>query len=228
MSQDIAPQETFFHSRLFKGLSKEDMQEVAGFTKSKRIKAGTYLFRQHSKATHAYTLISGALMLERTSQSGRRQVIDFSHPGNFIGITNNDEFEFSVYCLRDAHLQCYVRSNFLELADRNPILKNNIRRTGSNVLTHTLDQLFALGQKKAHERVCYLLHELSFRQPGTDRETIDLFMNRQDIADYLGLTIETVSRAFSKLKKDGIIAVDSPHRVRIVDNEQLDALASAR
>ena len=201
MSQEAEPQETFFHSRLFMGLSKEDMKEVASFTKSKRLKAGTYLFRQHSKATHAYTLISGALMLERTSQSGRRLVIDFSHPGNFIGITNNEEFEYSVYCLRDAHLQCYTRKNFLELADRNPILKNNVRRTGSNVLTHTLDQLFALGQKKAHERVCYLLHELNLRLPGTDRETIELFMNRQDIADYLGLTIETVSRAFSKLKK---------------------------
>jgi CRP/FNR family transcriptional regulator len=53
-------------------------------------------------------------------------------------------------------------------------------------------------------------------------------MNRQDIADYLGLTIETVSRAFSKLKKDGIIAIDSPHRVRITDMETLAAFASSR
>lgn len=227
MIQDIAQQETFFHSRLFKGLSKEDMQEVAGFTKSKRLKAGSYLFRQHSKATHAYTLISGALMLERTSQSGRRQVIDFSHPGNFIGITNNDEFEFSVYCLRDAHLQCYVRNNFLELADRNPVLKNNIRRTGSNVLTHTLDQLFALGQKKAHERLCFLLQQISLRQPGSNPDVIDLIMNRQDIADYLGLTIETVSRAFTKLKNSNIIHIESAHKVRVIDRLILEELASA-
>ncbi len=87
--------------------------------------------------------------------------------------------------------------------------------------------MFALGQKKAHERVCFLLQQLSDRQPPQQRHLIELVMTRQDIADYLGLTIETVSRAFSKLKKDGVIEVYSAHTVELLDTATLQAMALA-
>ena len=100
-------------------------------------------------------------------------------------------------------------------------------RIGGNILAHTLDQVFALGQKKAHERVCFLLKQLSDRLPRQRRHLIELVMTRQDIADYLGLTIETVSRAFGKLKREKVIDIYSAHTVEILDMETVEELALA-
>lgn len=218
---------TFFHSKFFKGLSSEELVPLAEITQRKRIDANVYLVRQNNPATHVYTVISGALMVERTSKSGRRQVIGFSFPGDFIGITNSEEFDYSVVSLKESHLQMFPRQKLLKIIDSNPTLKENARNAGRGILGQTMDQLFALGQKKAHERLCYLIHQIRERQPGIDRTYIELIMNRQDIADNLGLTIETVSRAFTKLKKDGVIAIESAHRVIILDNDALEEMASA-
>jgi CRP/FNR family transcriptional regulator len=81
--------------------------------------------------------------------------------------------------------------------------------------------VFALGQKKAHERVCYLLDEIRNRKVGPDDTTVELPMTRQDIADYLGLTMETVSRAMRKLKNDGIIAIEGNQTVRLLDPDEV-------
>lgn len=221
------PAETFFHSRFFRGLCADELKPLAQICSRKQIPAGTCLVRQHSPALHVYTVISGALMLERCSRTGKRQVIGFSFPGDTIGITSNDTFEYSVVALKECHLQVFHRQPFLDIIDGNNNLKNRARITGCNILTHTLDQLFALGQKKAHERLCFLLQQISQRQPGCNPEIIDLIMNRQDIADYLGLTIETVSRAFTKLRTTGVIQVESAHKVRILDRQSLEEMASA-
>ena len=152
----------------------------------------------------------------------------FIYPGNFIGFTHNEYYEFSVQSLtRARHIEIPARA-FLELQEEIPQLKLNVRQIGGNVLAHALDQVFALGQKKAHERVCFLLKQLLERSPnGAEQGTIELVMTRQDIGDYLGLTIETVSRAFARLKKEGLIEIYSAHTVRIMDMEKLNEMALA-
>jgi CRP/FNR family transcriptional regulator len=219
--------ETFFHSKFFRGLTNEELQPLADICQRKHLKPHSVAIRQNDPATHFYTLISGALMLERTSRSGRRQVIGFSFPGDFVGFTSGDEFDYSVVCLQESHLQTFPQQKFLDVVDNHPILKKNARNIGNGILGQALDQLFALGQKKAHERLCFLIDQINHRQPGTDRSAIELIMSRQDIADYLGLTIETVSRAFAKLKKDGVISIESAHQVKILDTEALEQMASA-
>jgi CRP/FNR family transcriptional regulator len=227
MSTTGQSSEIFFHSKFFRGLSSQELQPLADICQRKKIQSGQYLVRQNDPAAYVYTLISGAMMIERTAKSGRRQVIGFSYPGDFIGFTTTDEFEYCVVCLQESRLQMFPRGKFLELVDKNPILKENARNTGRGLFTQALDQLFALGQKKAHERLCFLIHQIARRQPGSDPDHVDLIMNRQDIADYLGLTIETVSRSFAKLKKDGTIDIESAHRVTILDRETLEEMASA-
>lgn len=219
--------ETFFHSKFFRGLSSEDLQPLADICQRKHLQAGTVAIRQNDPASHVYTLISGALMLERTSRSGRRQVIGFSFPGDFVGFTTGGEFDYSVVCLQESHLQAFPRKGFLNVVDNHATLKINARNIGNGILGQALDQLFALGQKKAHERLCFLIDQINLRQPGADRSSIELIMSRQDIADYLGLTIETVSRAFAKLKKDGVISIESAHQVKILDADALEQMASA-
>ncbi|HEY8570415.1 Crp/Fnr family transcriptional regulator [Microbulbifer sp.] len=225
-SPALRPPETFFHSKLFRGLGHGELAELTAICQRRRLPSGEQLIRQYSAAQHVYVVVAGTLMIERLSRSGRRQVIAFAYPGDYIGFTNTDDYEYSVVCLREAELQIFPRREFLTLVDRFPTLKANARQIGGNVLAQTLDQLFALGQKKAHERLCFLLDQIGRRQCGAQNADIELIMSRQDIADYLGLTIETVSRAFARLKAMQLIEIVSAHRIRVLDRSVLEELAS--
>lgn len=212
---------------IYSGLADEDVAKLDELVSHKALETGDYLFHQHTPAKSVYMLEEGMLMMERSSSIGRRQVMAFMHPGNFIGITHNEHYEFTVSALTPSRIREIPIKPFIALQDELPILKENVRRIGGNILAHTLDQVFALGQKKAHERVCFLLKQLSDRLPKERRHLIELVMTRQDIADYLGLTIETVSRAFGKLKREGVIDIFSAHTVEILEMSALEELALA-
>jgi CRP/FNR family transcriptional regulator len=212
---------------IFSGLDSDATARLNALASQRRLEPGAYLFHQHTAARSVYMIAEGELMMERSSSGGRRQVMAFIHPGNFIGITHNEHYEFTVSALTAAVVQEIPLRPFSLMQDEVPQLKENVRRIGGNILAHTLDQVFALGQKKAHERVCFLLRQLSDRLPPERRHLVELVMTRQDIADYLGLTIETVSRAFGKLKRDGLITVYSAHTVEILDRDKVWELALA-
>ncbi|MCB1702498.1 MAG: helix-turn-helix domain-containing protein [Pseudomonadales bacterium] len=212
---------------IYSGLSVAEINQLDALVIQRTLQAGDYLFHQHTQARSVYMLEAGMLMMERSSSTGRRQVMAFMHPGNFIGITHREHYEFTVSALTRATVRDIPLKPFTALQDALPQLKDNVRRIGGNILAHTLDQVFALGQKKADERVCFLLKQLSGRLPRQQAHMIELMMTRQDIADYLGLTIETVSRAFGKLKREGIIDIYSAHTVEILDADTLAELALA-
>lgn len=212
---------------IFSGLSEVEAARLDALAGRKVVAADSFLFHQHSVAQHIYMVEDGILMMERTSAAGRRQVMAFIYPGNFIGIAHNEYYEFSVRALTDASLKEIPIRAFNALQDELPQLKENVRRIGGNILAHTLDQVFALGQKKAHERICFLLQQLLNRRSAGSGPTVELVMTRQDIADYLGLTIETVSRAFSKLKREGVIDIYSAHTVEILKPDDVEAMALA-
>lgn len=212
---------------IYSGLLAGERARLDELAARKRLEAGAYLFHQHTPARSVYMLEDGMLMMERSSSSGRRQVMAFMHPGNFIGITHKEHYEFTVSALKSAVVLEIPLKPFVALQDEVPRLKENVRSISGNILAHTLDQVFALGQKKAHERVCFLLKQLSDWQPSQQSHRIELAMTRQDIADYLGLTIETVSRAFGKLKREGLIDIYSAHTVEILDMPAVRDLALA-
>lgn len=212
---------------IYSGLSAAEITRLDALVSHKTLQPGEYLFHQHTPGRSVYMLEEGMLMMERSSSTGRRQVMAFMHPGNFIGITHKEHYEFTVSALTVSKVREIPLKPFTELQDELPQLMDNVRRIGGNILAHTLDQVFALGQKKADERVCFLLKQLSGRLPKAQAHMIELLMTRQDIADYLGLTIETVSRAFGKLKREGVIDIYSAHTVEILDMPTLAELALA-
>ncbi|MEX0828544.1 MAG: Crp/Fnr family transcriptional regulator [Haliea sp.] len=201
---------------IFEGLNDDELRRIGAPCVTVSLDNKCYLFHQHHPAKSAFIVKEGELMIERTSATGKRQIMAFICPGNFIGFTHNDHYEFSVQALTKCTLIEIPLANLLKLADEMVQLKSNLGRISSNVLAHALDQVFALGQKKAHERVCFLLYQLLERDTNTERQ-IKLTMTRQDIADYLGLTIETVSRAFAKLKNEGLLNIHSAHTIEILD-----------
>ncbi len=218
-----SPEQSF----LYKDLTQAHMDKLDEIANPINLQANDYLMHQHSDAHHVYNLVSGNLLVERIASTGRRQVLAFLFPGDFLGFPHNNFFEFSVTALTPATVAAYHRKEFLRLSDEIPELKHNMEQISSNVLASALDQVFALGQKKAHERICFLLKQLLQRQSGAVAEDLVLPMTRQDMADYLGLTIETVSRAFAKLKNEQIIDVHHINHVEILNLEELEELACA-
>ena len=207
-------------------LSPRELECLNQLGSNRTLDSGSFLFHQHSHADHVYHVSSGMLMAERLSSNGKRQVIAFLLPGDFMGFTHNDFFEFSTVAVTKLELIAYPRRAFITLTDEIPTLKRNVAKISNQVLTRFMDQVFALGQKKAHERLCFLLQQIHERAPADRPDIVELAMSRQDIADYLGLTIETVSRALARLKKDGIITDVSAHQVTVVDAKALNRLAS--
>ena len=212
---------------IYSALEAADVAVLDALVSFRNLETGEFLFHQHTPGTSVYMLEEGTLMMERSTSTGRRQVMAFMHPGNFIGIAHNEHYDFTVSALTAAKIREIPVKPFIALQEKSPQLMANVRRIGGNILAHTLDQVFALGQKKAHERVCFLLKQLSGRLPPAQNHLIELVMTRQDIADYLGLTIETVSRAFGKLKREGVIDIYSAHTVEILDNKTIEELALA-
>lgn len=200
---------------LYRGLNEHELRQLADFAKLRICSPQQYLFTQHTPAERAFNLATGTALVERMSSSGRRQILAFVFSGNFVGLTNSDFCEYGVRALTEVTAYEFNQEKLLALADTTPRLKQNIKRISANVLARALDQVYILGQKKADERICFLILQLLERMPGSTVERIELPMTRQDIADYLGLTVETVSRSLTKLKREGVLATPSRHLLQV-------------
>lgn len=215
-----------YYSRLFINVDESIVAHLERASTVRSLEPHSYLFDQYSEARGVYVLEEGVIMIERSSAAGRRQILGFSYPGDFIGLTHNDFFEYSVQSLTRAAVREFPMREFMRHSDESPALKSNVNRIGGSVFSHAIDQVFALGQKKAHERVCYLLLEICKRGVGPDDTTIELPMTRQDIADYLGLTMETVSRAMRRLRNDGIIEIEGSQTIKLLQPDTVGQLGS--
>ena len=189
---------------------------------------GELLCEQYAPADRIYNLIEGMLTVERTTSCGQRQIVAFLFPGDFLGLSFSDEYDYTVRSLTAAKVCAFQRSPFLKVCEQFPTIKSRVSKIHDMILARVLDQLFTLGQKKAHERVSFLLIQLLERQRGCKDNTLVLHTTRQDIADYLGLTMETVSRAFTRLRQDGLIDLPGSKKVVITDREALRILANNR
>lgn len=212
-----------YYNRLFVDVDETIVADLERASTVRFLDPHSYLFDQYSEARGVYVLERGVIMIERSSAAGRRQILGFSFPGDFVGLTHNDFFEYSVQSLTQAEVREFPMREFMRLSDSSPALKSNVNRIGGSVFSHAIDQVFALGQKKAHERVCYLLLEIRNRKVGPDDNIVELPMTRQDIADYLGLTMETVSRAIRRLRNDGVIDIENNQTVKLL---RMDVVAS--
>ncbi len=211
---------------LYKDLDETELASLASIARLKVCPEQQYLFTQHTPAERVFNLVTGSALVERMSSTGHRQVLAFLFPGDFVGLSHSEFFEYGVKTLGNFTAYEFNQQKLLALADTSPRLKRNIKDISANVLAHALDQVYVLGQKKADERICFLIMELLQRLPGAAAEHLDLPMTRQDIADYLGLTVETVSRSLTKLKRDGVITTPSRHVLVVEDMDAVIEMAN--
>jgi CRP/FNR family transcriptional regulator len=195
-----------------------------------RLAPGQALFHEGDPATRVFTLTRGALKLYKLLADGRRQVTGFLHPGDFLGISVDDEHAYSAEALEDSQVCWFPRSRFDDFVEDEATMERELYRMAAHELAAAQQQFVLLGRKTATERLASFLLLLAPRAEqsaaGLGR-TVRLPMSRSDIADYLGLTKETVSRVISALKRDRVIRLKALDAVEILDRDRLEQLAEA-
>ena len=197
-------------------------------TGPKVMQAREHVFFEGDPITHIYQVEHGTVCLYKTLQDGRRQIVDFAHPGDFIGLGAGGDHVFSAQAITLARLRCLPAGALHEVACHNPEIGMQLYRALSDQLLAARDLLLTVGQRNATERLAALLLALSRRNErnGANRARIALSMTRADIADFLSLTVETVSRTFTKLRQSGIIDLAHSSLVVIKDRHALEQLAA--
>ena len=169
--------------------------------------------------------VSGAVRSCKLLADGRRHVGDFYLTGDFIGLDAEANYIFTAEAVCDAIVVRYSRRSVDALAGQEPRIGHSLFRIACHGLSAAQQQMVLLGRKTAEERVASFILGLAERNGAADR--ISLPMTRSDIGDHLGLTIETVSRALTQLKKDGVIEFTGSHALVIRDRKTLANLAEA-
>lgn len=178
------------------------------------------------EASSVYSLTSGVLRLSKLLPDGRRQIAGFLFPGDFLGITLEEEHAFTAEAVAPSTLCKFPRSRFDAFVGEHPALERRLYAVAAHELAAARKQLVLLGRKTATERLAsFLLLLEGHCHAGLAGHDIAFPMSRADIADYLGLRIETVSREISALKSARTIQLTGRQSFRIIDRARLDQLA---
>jgi CRP/FNR family transcriptional regulator len=208
-------------------LSPGELQEMETMSHGGRYAAREVLVSEGSTAENVFTVTEGVIRLYRLLADGRRQVLGFALPGDFLGLSLFDVYGFSADAVTDTTVCRFPRKAFVTYVDQRPHLMRRLHEFASHELSLAQDQMVLLGRRNADERVAAFLIALRdrLRRLGHSSPSLPVPMSRQDIADYLGLTIETVSRTFTKLAKAKFIVV-VPDGVRLLRESMLEQLAA--
>jgi CRP/FNR family transcriptional regulator, nitrogen fixation regulation protein len=179
------------------------------------------IYNENSSADYLYKVISGTVRTYKSLSNGRRQIRAFYMPGDIFGVETTEVHAFSAEAVTDAELLVINRSAVVALAARNHSITRQLWSLTSRELEHARGHVLLLTQS-AQERVAGFLLEMADRAPVGNE--VELPMSRQDIADYLGLTIETVSRTLTHLEKGATIALPTSRRVVLRSRSALNRL----
>jgi CRP-like cAMP-binding protein len=168
------------------------------------------IYGENEPAEYVYKVIKGAVRTYRILCDGRRQIGGFYLPGDIFGLEIGKEHQFSAEAIKDVTVLVIRRSAVVSLAERDSKAARELWSFTGREL-HRVQEHMMLLIKSAQQRVACFLLEMSARLAATD--AIELPMSRQDIADYLGLTIETVSRTMTQLASEQAIGLPSARRI---------------
>jgi CRP/FNR family transcriptional regulator len=182
------------------------------------------LFRAGDPMTSFYKIRKGIVAVSRTLDDGRRQIVAIRAPGDCVGyFDDNGRYAFDGAALTGVEACAFDRRGFDVFATDHPDLAAAMTEVLSSALKQTLQAMLVLGQLKSTERVAHFLCEIDalYCQRHIGGPPLVLHMSRREIGDYLGLTIETVSRGMGKLKKRGLIGLVGADGVVVLDDAKL-------
>src|SRR5580704_2252595 len=179
------------------------------------------IFGENEPADYVYSVISGSVRTYKILNDGRRQISGFYLPGDVFGLEFGDDHAFSAEAIADSKVVVVKRSALNALAERDPAIGRDLFAITGRELRRVQDHLILL-VKTARERVVSFLLEMAERAGG--EKVVALPMPRQDIADYLGLTIETVSRTLTSLEGSAAIDILTSRRIALLNRTALNRL----
>lgn len=209
-------------------LEGDELRQFGEMAEDARFSAKATLASEGDSARHVFNITSGTVRTFRLLPDGRRQVFGFLLPGDFLGLSLNESYRFSAEAVDDVTACRFERSRFASFLDAHPSLLRRLHQAASNELALAQDQAVLLGRRTAEQKLTGFIVGLRDRlkRLGGSSVTIPLAMSRQDIADYLGLTIETVSRTVTALTASRTILV-VPGGLRILDAPKLEEAAAS-
>jgi CRP/FNR family transcriptional regulator len=212
-------------------LSNEELTALNSISRHRKVLAGQTIMGDEEKPDFFANVQSGVVKLTKTLPDGRQQIVGLQFASDFLGRPFGDRSPFFADAATDVELCCYPTRKFEELMKQFPHIEHNL-------FEHTLDELDAarewmvlLGRKTAEEKVASFLLLLANRSrqlgcsslPDFNTARFELPLTRADMGDYLGLTIETVSRQITRLKTRGLIRLEGGRMVFVPDVERLAA-----
>jgi CRP/FNR family transcriptional regulator len=203
-------------------LARLDATAVDGIAKP-----GTQFIAEADPATAFFNIVSGTTRLYKLLPDGRRQITGFANGGSFLGLAVSDTYAFSAEAIDTVRYCRFPRARLRALMRDFPHMEERLLKFASTELVAAQEQMLLLGRKSARERVASFLMARG-RLAATGKGPTARFvlpMARGDIADYLGITIETVVRTLRKLRDEGMIEVTNTSEVAICDRAALRCLA---
>lgn len=214
-------------------LDQHEVEALNAIGRRRNLAVGEALLWEGDEAVVVANVIEGVLKLSAGTEDGREQILGMAYPSDFVGRPYADGSGHGVTALTEARVCVFNRRDFERFAKDHPHLERKLLERTLDELDRSRRWMLLLGRKSASEKVASFLIEMDERtiDPGckvdfmeTERR-LTLPFSRQQIADVLGLTIETVSRQFTRLKAEGIIDLPSPRDVLIRDRAALIAAA---
>ncbi|MGE0022303.1 MAG: helix-turn-helix domain-containing protein [Hyphomicrobium sp.] len=184
-----------------------DLAERMRSASIRKLESKEHVFCEGDPRIHVFQVEEGVIAIYKTLSDGRRRIIDFAYPGDLIGLGAGKEHILSAQATCRGKVRCHSAASLEALAESDAGLAIKLYRSVCQELEATRDLLVAVGQRGAVERLASFLLALR-RKDAKDPDTVRLAMRRSDIADLLGLTIETVSRTLSKLRAMRVIDVE--------------------
>jgi len=208
-------------------LETDELAKLAAVATTSNISGDQTIFQEGDPAEALFNVTGGTVKLYKLLPDGRRQITGFLFPGDFLGIAAADIYAYTAEAVGPVKLCRFPRGRFERLLEDIPHLERQLLSVASNELAQAQDQMLLLGRKSAKEKIASFLLLLERRQVqrGGEAAPVAVPMSRADIADYLGLTTETVSRTITQLKTVHTIRLLAGGKIELVDHDGLEELA---
>lgn len=193
----------------------------------RRFEAGQTLIWAGDQMDFVASVITGIATLTQTLEDGRTQMVGLLLPSDFVGRPGRGRAAYNVTATTDILMCCFRRRPFEEMMERTPHIAQRLLQMTLDELDAAREWMLILGRKTAREKIASLLSIIARRDASVKMRaakgtmSFDLPLTREAMADYLGLTLETVSRQISALKRDGVIALEGKRHVIIPDMDRL-------
>lgn len=208
-------------------LQDDVLSELEAIMTSRKLAANETLVDVGQQKLKVFSLTSGMLRLFTLLPDGRRQISGFLYPGDYLGLADDEVYSQTAEAVVPSALCSFTVSSMDALMLKHPALKDRLYVMTREALRQSRDNQLVLGRLAPVEKLASFLLVLSVQaeRSGVSSNPLLLLMNRTDIADYLGLTIETISRCFTKLRVQGLIELPDANTVTILSQRSLSAVA---